>query len=117
MDTMSRHNNDEDPDTAGEGSTPRRELDIVCPCCETRLSVDAETGVVLHEDRKKKPRPSFENALAEERQRQAESDDLFGKALASERNNRALLERKFEKALEKAAEEPDKKLKHPLDWD
>lgn len=117
MDMMSRHDSNDDHDTGGEGSPPRPELDVVCPCCETRLSVDATTGVVLHEERRKKPRPSFDNALAAERQRQAESDDLFGKALASERNNRALLDRKFEKALKKAAKEPDKKLKHPLDGD
>jgi len=93
------------------------ELEIVCPCCSTQLLVDAATGVVLREDRPVKPKKSFENALQEERTRREASDDLFGKALASERDRGALLDRKFEKALEKAAEEPDKKPKHPLDWD
>jgi hypothetical protein len=93
------------------------ELEVDCPSCRTKLLVDAATGVVLREDRPKKPKKSFENALDEERTRKATSDDLFGKALSSERDRGALLDRKFEKALEKAAEEPDVKPKNPLDWD
>jgi len=93
------------------------ELEVLCPCCHTTLLVDAATGVVLQEDRPKKPKKSFENALEEERTRQETSDDLFGKALASERDRGALLDRKFEKALKKAAENPDEKPKNPMDWD
>ena len=100
-----------------DDSKKSAELEIECPCCRTQLLVDAATGVVLREDRPRKPQKSFENALKEERSRREASDDLFGKALASERDRGALLDRKFEKALEKAAEEPDKKPKHPLDWD
>ncbi len=95
----------------------KNELEFVCPCCRTQLLVDTATGVVLREDRPKKPQKSFENALKEEKARQEAGDDLFGKALASERDRGALLDRKFDKALEKAAEDPDEKPKHPLDWD
>lgn len=93
------------------------ELEVLCPGCRTKLLVDAATGVVLQEDRPKKPKKSFENALEEERTRRESSDDLFGKALASERDRGALLDRKFEKALKKAAENPDEKPKNPMDWD
>jgi hypothetical protein len=93
------------------------ELEVLCPCCRTKLLVDAATGVVLQEDRPKKPKKLFENALEEERTRQEATDDLFGKALASERDRGALLDRKFEKALKKAAENPDEKPKNPMDWD
>ena len=93
------------------------ELEVLCPCCHTTLVVDAATGVVLQENRPKKPKKSFENALEEERTRREAGDDLFGKALASERDRGALLDRKFEKALKKAAENPDEKPKNPLDWD
>jgi hypothetical protein len=93
------------------------ELEVLCPGCRTKLLVDAATGVVLQEDRPKKPKKSFENALEEERTRRESSDDLFGKALASERDRGALLDRKFEKALKKAAETPDEKPKNPMDWD
>lgn len=93
------------------------EVEVVCPCCQTRLLADAATGVVLREDRKKAPTRSFEKMLEEDRARRESSDDLFGKALASERNQKDLLQRKFEKALEKASEEPDKKPPNPFDLD
>ncbi|MCZ6600992.1 MAG: hypothetical protein O7A07_09120 [Acidobacteria bacterium] len=93
------------------------EVEVVCPCCQTKLLADAATGVVLREDRKKKPTKSFENMLEEDRARREASDELFGKALASERHQKDLLQRKFEKALEKAAAEPDKKPRNPFDLD
>ena len=100
-----------------EDRNERGELEVLCPCCQTTLVVDAASGVVLQEDRPKKPKKSFENVLEEERTRRESSDDLFGKALASERDRGALLDRKFEKALKKAAENPDEKPKNPMDWD
>ena len=93
------------------------EVEVLCPCCQTRLLADAATGVVLHEDRKKKPTKSFEKMLEEDRARREASDELFGNVLASERHQKDLLQRKFEKALEKAAEEPDKKPHNPFDLD
>src|SRR4029450_11109435 len=41
-------------------------FEIVCPCCDTRLVVDAATGVILSEERPKKvPLKSFDQALTE----------------------------------------------------
>ena len=93
------------------------DLEVVWPCCETRLLVDAATGVILREDRKKGPKKSFEAALDEEKARKAASDELFGKALKSQKDQQDLLERKFQEAMKKAAEEPDEKPPHPMDWD
>jgi len=93
------------------------DLEVVCPCCETRLLVEASTGVILREDRKKGPKKSFEAALDEEKERKAASDELFGKALKSQKDQQALLERKFQEAMKKAAEEPDEKPHNPMDWD
>ena len=95
----------------------RGEVEVVCPCCQTVLHVDAATGVVLREDRKKQPSKSFDKILEEDRTRREASDELFGKALASERHQQDLLQRKFEKALEKAGSEPDEKSRKPSDWD
>jgi len=93
------------------------EIEVLCPCCRTKLLVDAATGVILQEERKKTPEKSFEGILEEDRARREASDELFGKALASERNQQDLLQRKFEKALKRAAREPDKKPKNPFDMD
>ena len=89
--------------SAGDGGGKR--LEVVCPCCATELLVDAATGVVLREDRKKGPRQSFDDALAAERKRKKDSDALFGKALKSQRDSEKLLDAKFDEAMKKAAEE------------
>jgi hypothetical protein len=94
-----------------------KEVEVLCPCCETRLLVDTSTGVILREDRKKKPAKSFEGALGEEKARRAASDEVFGKALKSQKDQQDLLERKFQEAMKKAADEPDEKPPHPMDWD
>ena len=110
---VSRGKSTKKRDSAGPPGT----VEVLCPCCETRLLVDAGTGVVLREDRKKGPRQSFDQALAVERTRRAQSDELFGKALQSERDQRELLDRKFEEAIKKAADEPDVKPPNPFDGD
>ena len=92
-------------------------LKVECPCCETMLLVDAATGVILREDRKKGPKKSFDDALSEERSRRQKSDELFGDALRSQRDRDSLLERKFEEAVKKAADEPDEKPPNPFDYD
>ena len=80
--------------------------------------MDAATGVVLREDRKKKgPSKSFDTALTEERARRAGTDEAFGKALQAEKDQQSLLDKKFDEALKKAAEDPDEKPPNPFDWD
>lgn len=96
----------------------RPTLDVRCPCCSTRLLVDAGTGVVLREDRPKKaPAKSFEAALHEEQSRKAVADSLFGSALEAQKHEQDLLERKFEEAMKKAAQEPPGKPLGPFDQD
>lgn len=110
---MSRKSKGGQKDATGKHA----DLEVVCPCCETRLLVEAKTGVILREDRKKGPKKSFDEALDEEKTRKAASDELFGKALKSQKDQQELLERKFQEAMKKAAEEPDEKPHNPMDWD
>ncbi|MFQ5767714.1 MAG: hypothetical protein ACE5ID_07000, partial [Acidobacteriota bacterium] len=80
--------------------------------------VDADTGVVLRDDRpQRRARKSFEAALKEEKSRSAASDSQFDKALQAQRDQQALLDRKFKEAMKKAAEEPDVKPPNPFDGD
>ena len=82
-------------ETAPEGAS----VAVLCPCCETRLLVDAATGVVLREDRKKTPLKSFEKALDDEKARRQASDQGFCKALKSQKDQQALLELAVQKRL------------------
>ncbi len=100
----------------GAGGGPP-EIQVTCPCCQTRLLVNAASGAIIREDRKKKPARSFEDALTEEKARRASTDALFGKALKSQKDQQAVLERKFQEAIKKAADEPDEETPRPVDWD
>ncbi|MFQ5669221.1 MAG: hypothetical protein ACE5HD_01725 [Acidobacteriota bacterium] len=100
------------PRTSG-GTT----VEVRCPCCETVLLVDRASGVILRQDRKKKPIGSLEAHLDQEKKRRQASDQAFGKALRLQKDQEALLDRKFEEALKKAADEPDERPVNPLDWD
>ena len=96
----------------------RATVEVHCPCCATHLLVDAETGVVLREDRPKKSAvKSFEAALSEDKSRRAAADTLFGSALEAQKHQQDLLERKFEEAMKKAAQEPGGKPPGPFDQD
>lgn len=84
-----------------------KQIDVSCPCCDTRLTVDVLTGKVLRHappeqvdetgkpildekrwdaansrvrDRKKDSLDKFEAALGKERSREDDLDDLFEKA-------------------------------------
>ena len=34
-------------------------MEVICPCCETKLQVDKKTGEVIWEEKKEKPMPSL----------------------------------------------------------
>jgi hypothetical protein len=89
-------------------------LEIICPCCQATLLVDAETGLVLNAQEKKSGY-SFEDALHQVQYRKEKADELFQKAVEDERKRQSSLEDKFRKALESKdqLEEPSR----PWDMD
>ncbi len=91
--------------------------EVTCPFCHGALTVDRETGVVLHAAPPAGSRRDFEAALGEIRSAQGKREEQFSKAFATEKERRASLEKKFEVAQEKAAKDPKKKPFNPLDAD
>ena len=90
-------------------STPA--VEIICPCCQTKLKVDLQLGVVLSHERPPAPVHDVDisNAagiLAGEEQRR---EDKFRDSWAAEKNKEDVLARKFEEALKKAKEQPAEK--------
>ena len=88
-----------------------RPIEIVCPCCQTRLTVDPQLAVVLSHERPPAPVHDVDisNAagiLAGEAQRR---EDKFRDSWAAEQNKEDVLARKFEEALKKAKEGPAEK--------
>ncbi|MEZ5307551.1 MAG: hypothetical protein R2684_10445 [Pyrinomonadaceae bacterium] len=92
-------------------------LQVTCPCCETILDVDVETGAVISHQEKAKPLSSFED-LKDEMTRKSElRDQLFAQEQKTQKDRSRILEEKFQEALKKAEGAPDEPFKNPLDMD
>ena len=93
-------------------------LDVTCPCCSTRLTVDAATGEILAEERPQADRTkSFEDAMTSVRGSAKKREEAFAKAFDRTQNLDDLLQKKFEEARKKAAQDPSAKPHNPLDFD
>lgn len=91
---------------------------IVCPCCETRLVVDSETGAILREDRVvKREHGSLDEAFGSIRAKKREADERLEKAFSDAKHREEILEKKFQEARKKAAENPDAPVPRPFDGD
>jgi hypothetical protein len=86
-------------------------VEVTCPCCHAKLTIDAQLAVVLsHEARPKAARDVDINdaarILAEEAQRR---EDKFRDSWEAEKKKEEVLTRKFEEALKKAKDQPVEK--------
>jgi hypothetical protein len=91
---------------------------VDCPCCKTKLVVDAATGTILSEERPKAdPTATFEQAMTDVKTGAARREDAFSKAFDRTKNLDDLLQKKFEEAQRKAASDPSTKPRNPLDLD
>ena len=90
---------------------------IICPCCEAKLVVDAQTGVILSHEEKTKPLASFDEMKKDlERQKQTR-DQVFAQELGSHKDRERLLEEKFREAMKRAEKDKDTPYRNPLDFD
>jgi len=93
-----------------------KDLEITCPCCESRLEVDLRTGKVLRWSRKSeldeagKPvvRESDWNSATERvSKRMGSANDKFDETLTREKNREKDLDDLFRKASEKLGRPKD----------
>ena len=92
-------------------------IDVTCPCCSTRLIVDASSGEILAETRPKKDATkTFEDAMSQVRGGAQRREEAFSKAYDRTQNLDDLLSKKFEEARKKAGDDPSKPF-NPLDAD
>jgi uncharacterized Zn finger protein (UPF0148 family) len=81
-----------------------RNLDIVCPCCETRLVIDPDTGAILHEERVvKREHKTLDDAMDHVAAQRREAEQKLQRAIEESRNREEILEKKFEEARRRAA--------------
>jgi len=93
-------------------------LDVTCPCCATRLTVDSATGEVLAEERPQADHgKSFEDAVSSVRGGARRREEAFAKAFDRTQNLDDVLQKKFEEARKKAAQDTSSKPRNPFDLD
>jgi hypothetical protein len=90
-----------------------KEVEVTCPCCTARLTIDVRTGQVLKRQAPVKPgtgeppKDAWESAQDRVRERTAEGKRKLDSALDYERTKEARFDELFKKATEKRAPEPD----------
>ena len=90
---------------------PAPPLEVICPCCQSRLAVDAQLAVVLSHVPPVKAAPDVDisdsaRILADQAQRR---EDKFRESWEAESKKEDVLSRKFDEALKKAKEQPIEK--------
>jgi hypothetical protein len=92
-------------------------LKITCPCCDTLLVVDPDTGAILREERhQRRAHQSLDEALGQVKAQKREAEEKLARAMDETRHRDEILEKKFEEARRKAAED-DKPPPRPFDAD
>lgn len=84
-------------------------FDVECPCCQAKLSVDAETHAVIAHKEPEKPKLIEDLAaeVAKLKGAEARRDELFRKSVEAERTHGKVLEKKFDELFKRAKEDPE----------
>ena len=101
------------------GKTPEKPIQAVCPCCQAKLTVDREIGVVLSHVPPPKPPPSVDlDDTAHLLRQQAEAVEAkFRASVEAEKTKEDVLARKFAEGLKKAKDAPVEKPLRDFDLD
>ena len=86
-----------------------KKLEIICPCCETKLQVDNKTGDVIWEERKVKPVASRTDMVKGLEHQKKEQQSLFKKHSENLKERDRVLDEIFkesQKHVDKSGEKP-----------
>jgi hypothetical protein len=94
-------------------------IEVACPCCQAKLTVDPQLAVVLSHVPPPKPPPSVDlDDTARLLREQAERVEAkFRESVEAEKNKEEVLARKFAESLKKAKDQPVEKPVRDLDLD
>jgi hypothetical protein len=98
---------------------PAQPVEVACPCCHAKLTVDPELAVVLSHVAPPKAAPDVDitdaaRILTEQAQKR---EDKFRESWEAEQKKEDVLTRKFEEALKKAKDQPAEKPIRDIDLD
>jgi hypothetical protein len=94
-------------------------IDVSCPCCQARLTIDLVLKTVIHHEvaAKTTPTMNLDEVLGTLKSEANRRETQFQQALAAERDKGKVLERKFEEFLKKAKEDRSPPPPRPIDLD
>lgn len=94
-------------------------IEVTCPCCQAKLTVDREIGVVLSHVPPPKPPPSvdLDDTAALLRQQVDAVEAKFRASVEAEKSKEDVLARKFAEGLKKAKDGPIEKPLRDFDLD
>jgi len=96
----------------------KSELEVTCPCCQSKLVIDLNLGrVVSHQEPERGNKPELSDAqriLAEEAARR---EAIFQQSVDAEKTRGDALSKRFEEALKQARQEPITKPTRDFDLD
>ncbi len=86
-------------------------MEVICPCCESKLLVDKKTGEVLWEEKKVKPDISLSDMVSGLTSQQKEKESLFKKHSENQKERSRLLEEKLKESLKHVDRSADRPLR------
>ena len=101
------------------GEEAKATFEVICPCCQAKLTVDPVLGAVLHHELP--PRPAsvtdLKAAVEELKGEAGRREARFKESVEAEKEKAKLLERKFKELLKKAKDEPVTRPTREIDLD
>ena len=86
-----------------------KKLEVICPCCETKLQVDKKTGEIIWEERKAKSVPSLTDMVKDLDNKKKENEDIFRKNRQNQKERSRVLDEIFKestKHVDRSGEKP-----------
>jgi hypothetical protein len=92
-------------------------INVVCPCCETSLTIDGQTGAIISHEEKEKKLSSFEDLQSDLHKKKELREQIFAQEQEAQKDRQRILQEKFDEAFKKADVDSDKPFRNPLDFD
>ena len=103
------------PDHSEKGGV----IEVTCPCCEARLAVDPESGVVLGSEKAAHARAGVDLKDAKQvlEQETARIHERYDQIVRTEKGRGAVLDKLFKTHIEKSKDEPAPRPIRDIDLD
>lgn len=90
---------------------------IICPCCETAIKIDGQSGAIISHEEKKKIAGSFEDLKNQMDKQKELREQIFSQEQQAQKDRQRILEEKFQDAVKRADKDSDEPFKNPLEFD